>query len=107
MKQFAKDPRRMAAISRTENVINQSLFPPGTGYSLSVNDPTSAYLLKLAAAKVTALTDFDILPYPSILKASEIVDAVTGPLSDILVGAPLDAKLEEMQAKVEKIVAPL
>jgi len=73
----------------------------------AVNDPTSAYLLKLAAAKVTALTDFDILPYPSILKASEIVDAVTGALSDILVGAPIEPKLAEMQAKVEQIVAPL
>ncbi len=70
-------------------------------------DPTSGYLLKLAAAKVTALTDFDVLPYPSILKASEIVDAITGPLSDILVGAPMEAKLQEMQSKVEQIVAPL
>ena len=70
-------------------------------------DPTAGYLLKLAAAKVTAMTDFDVLPYPSILKASEIVDAITGPLSEILVGAPMEAKLEEMQGKVEKIVAPL
>jgi multiple sugar transport system substrate-binding protein len=70
-------------------------------------DPTCDYLLKLAAAKVTALTDFDILPYPSILKASEIVDAVTGPLSEILVGAAMEPKLNEMQAKVEQIVAPL
>jgi multiple sugar transport system substrate-binding protein len=73
-------------------------------------DPTSAYLLKLAATKITAMTDFDILPYPSILKASEIVDAVTGVLSDILVaapGAPIEPKLAEMQAKVEQIVAPL
>ncbi len=69
--------------------------------------PVTEYLLKLAASKVTALTDFDILPYPSILKASEIVDAITGPLSEILVGAPMTAKLAEMQDKVEKIVAPL
>ena len=29
------------------------------------------------------------------------------PLSEILVGAPIEPKLDEMQAKVEQIVAPL
>jgi multiple sugar transport system substrate-binding protein len=85
-------------------------YMPARNEALQVKaatDPTCGYLLKLAQSRVTAMTDFDILPYPSILKASEIVDAVTGPLSEILVGAPMEPKLGEMQSKVEQIVAPL
>jgi hypothetical protein len=40
-KQLLRDPRRMAALSRTQNVINANLFPSGTGYSLAANDPVS------------------------------------------------------------------
>lgn len=71
--------------------------------------PVTEYLLRLSAAvgagKVSALTDRDILPYPAITKAAEIVDAVTTPLSQVLVGAPVKPKIAAMQNTVEKIIA--
>jgi multiple sugar transport system substrate-binding protein len=67
--------------------------------------PVTRYLLKLSESGAALLTDRDVLPGPSILKAAEIVDAVTGALSDILVGAPVQPKLADAQAKVEKLLA--
>lgn len=87
-------------------------FPSRTSVleALAKRLPVSEYLLRLSAAvaagKVSALTDRDILPYPAITKAAEIVDAVTTPLSDILVGAAVKPKLGEMQASVEALLPP-
>jgi hypothetical protein len=66
--------------------------------------PVTGYLLTLSESGATLLTDRDVLPGPSILKAAEIVDTVTGALSEILVGAPAQPKLAEAQAKVEKLL---
>ena len=71
---------------------------------LAAERPVTGYLLKLSQSDATLYTDRDILPYPSILKAAEIVDAVTGSWSDIMVGGAIEPKLQEAQAKVEKIL---
>jgi len=67
--------------------------------------PAFGYLLRLAESDATTLTDSDILPGTSITRAAEIVDAVTGALSQIMVGAPVQAKLQEAQAVITKMLA--
>ena len=67
--------------------------------------PVLGYLLRLAESDATTLTDADILPAPSINKAAEIVDVVTGALSEIMVGAATQPKLQQAQSAVEKLLA--
>lgn len=66
--------------------------------------PVLDYLLKLEQSDAATLTDADILPPPSIEKAAEIVDVVTGALSEIMVGAPLQARLQSAQTTVEGLL---
>jgi multiple sugar transport system substrate-binding protein len=72
--------------------------------SLAAKRPVTGYLLKLAESGAALRTDRDILPYPSIMKAAEIVDAVTGSLSEIMIGGEVEPKLLEAQAKMEKLL---
>ncbi len=66
--------------------------------------PTLEYLLRLEQSDAATLTDADILPSPSINKAAEIVDVVTGALSEIMVGAPLLPRLQVAQTAVEGLL---
>ncbi len=73
--------------------------------ALAKQRPELGYLLRLASSDATLLTDRDILPPPSISKAAEIVDAVTGSLSEIMVGAPVEPKLEQARDALTKLLA--
>ena len=67
--------------------------------------PVLGYLLRLAESDATTLTDADVLPGPSINKAAEIVDILTGALSEIMVGAPVQPRLQTAQSALEKLLA--
>ena len=73
--------------------------------SVAKQRPVLGYLLKLAQSDTTTMTDVDILPYPSIMKAAEIVDAITGSLSEILTGGGAQPKLLQAQTAVDRLVA--
>jgi multiple sugar transport system substrate-binding protein len=48
-----------------------------------------------------------VLPYPSILKSSEIGDIVSIAVSAILTGSKVEDEMAKAQAAVEKAVATL
>jgi multiple sugar transport system substrate-binding protein len=74
---------------------------------LGADDPASAYLVRMSTAKVDALTDADLLPYPTILKAAQIEDIFGDAISQILLGAPVEQELQKAQIQVEDIVKTL
>jgi multiple sugar transport system substrate-binding protein len=74
---------------------------------LGTGDPAAAYLVRMSTANVDALTDADILPYPTILKAAQIEDIFGDAVSQILLGAPVEQELQKAQKQVEDIVQTL
>lgn len=72
---------------------------------LAREQPPVDYLVKLSTADVCACTDAVVLPYPSILKASEIGDAISNAVSAILTGAKVEDQLAKVQSQVEKSIA--
>jgi multiple sugar transport system substrate-binding protein len=75
--------------------------------ALSRSDPAADYILRMAEAKTDALTDADLLPYPSILKAAQIEDVFGDAVSQILLGQPVEPQLQKAQAAIEAIVKDL
>jgi hypothetical protein len=69
---------------------------------LIADQPEVDYLRRVSTSKVDALTDAEIMPYPLILKASEIGDAISEAAAAILIGAPVESELAKAQTKVEK-----
>ncbi|MDP8994717.1 MAG: extracellular solute-binding protein [Pseudomonadota bacterium] len=75
--------------------------------ALVAEQPVVDYLVRISEEGVDALTDAEIMPYPSILKASEIGDAVSNAMSQILLGAEVEPELEKAQAELEAAFADL
>jgi len=74
---------------------------------LSKEDPVTEYLVKEGSADICACTDVVVMPYPSILKSSEIGDAISDAISAILTGANVESELAKAQTRVEKSVSTL
>ena len=74
---------------------------------LAREQPVVDYLIKVSAADICACTDAVVLPYPSILKSSEIGDIVSIAVSAILTGSKVEDEMAKAQAAVEKAVATL
>jgi multiple sugar transport system substrate-binding protein len=74
---------------------------------LAKEQPVVDYLVKVGSADICACTDAVVLPYPSILKSSEIGDAISNAVSSFLTGGKVEDELAKAQATVEKAVATL
>ncbi|MEO8848271.1 MAG: extracellular solute-binding protein [Casimicrobiaceae bacterium] len=74
---------------------------------LSKENPVTEYLVKVGSSDICACTDVVVMPYPSILKSSEIEDAISDSVSAILTGANVQNELAKAQARVEKAVSTL
>lgn len=74
---------------------------------LSKENPVTEYLVKVGSSDICACTDVVVMPYPSILKSSEIGDAISDAISAVLAGAKVEDELAKAQAKVEKAVSTL
>lgn len=102
-----------AAIS-TERQIAMTVKHPGYHPSkqramaaLIAREPINQYLLDVAAQGVAAMTDVDIMPYPSILRASKIGDVMSEAMTAILLGADPAAELNKAQRELMEAFAGL
>ncbi|SFJ28429.1 carbohydrate ABC transporter substrate-binding protein, CUT1 family [Phyllobacterium sp. CL33Tsu] len=64
--------------------------------------PYLQYLIDVANGGADALSDAQEMPYPCILASSEIGDAVSDAISQILIGGEIPDELEKAQAKAQK-----
>jgi multiple sugar transport system substrate-binding protein len=64
--------------------------------------PELQYLIDVANGGADALSDMDEMPYPCILAASDIGDAVSDAISAVLVGGEVEPELEKAQAKLQR-----
>ncbi|WP_170285140.1 ABC transporter substrate-binding protein [Microvirga aerophila] len=99
----------LEAAASTESQIEMARKHPGymptrktALEKLIADQPEVDYLRRVSTSKIDALTDAEIMPYPLILKASEIGDAISEAAAAILIGAPVESELAKAQAKVEK-----
>ena len=74
---------------------------------LAKEKPVVKYLLDVASSDISAYSDAEIMPYPSILKASEIGDAFSTAISAVLTGGKVEEELAKAQARLEKAFAEL
>jgi multiple sugar transport system substrate-binding protein len=74
---------------------------------LAKEQPVVDYLVKVGSADICACTDAVVMPYPSILKSSEIGDAISNAVSAFLTGAKVEDELAKAQVTVEKAVSTL
>ncbi len=74
---------------------------------LAKEEPAVEYLLTVASSDISAYSDAEVMPYPSILKSSEIGDAISTAISAILTGGKVEEELGKAQAKLEKAFAEL
>lgn len=70
--------------------------------ALIQREPVVGYLLQAASPSVSAMTDVDVMPYPSILVASKIGDVISEAMAAILTGASPETELGKAQAELEK-----
>jgi multiple sugar transport system substrate-binding protein len=66
-------------------------------HTLIEREPVTRYLLQVTEQGVDAMTDVDIMPYPSILRASKIGDVMAEAMAAILVGAAPEGELRKAQ----------
>jgi hypothetical protein len=87
---------------------NAAYLPSRTSVTKQIvkQRPVLDHLLRLQQSGATLLTDANVLPGPSIERAAQVVDIVTGALSEIMVGAPLQPRLASAQTALEKLLAP-
>ena len=75
--------------------------------ALIEREPVNGYLLDVAAQGVDAMTDVDIMPYPSILRASKIGDVMSETMTAILLGADPATELGKAQRELTEAMAGL
>jgi multiple sugar transport system substrate-binding protein len=75
--------------------------------SLAKEMPVVQYLIDVANGAADALSDADLMPYPCILKSSEIGDAISDSISAILVGGDAKTELTKANEKLDKALASL
>jgi multiple sugar transport system substrate-binding protein len=75
--------------------------------ALIAREPVNGYLLEVAAQGVDAMTDVDIMPYPSILRASRIGDVMAESMTAILLGADPTVELRKAQRELTEAFAGL
>lgn len=64
---------------------------------LITREPVVGYLRDVAAQNVAAMTDVDIMPYPSILVASKIGDTMSDAITAVLLGEKPESALGKAQ----------
>jgi multiple sugar transport system substrate-binding protein len=69
--------------------------------------PVLQYLIDVANGGADALSDADEMPYPCILRSSEIGDAVSDAISAILVGGDVKQELQKGQNTIQKALDDL
>jgi len=100
----------LVAASTTEAQIDMSRKHPGYMPSRSraieaaiAQYPAAGYLIR-AEADPGAQTDVGVLPYPSILRAEEIADAVSTAISSVLTGGDTKEALGSAQRQIQTIL---
>jgi len=102
-----------AAVSTERQIQMTQRFP---GYhpskeramrALIEREPVNGYLLEVAAQGVDAMTDVDIMPYPSILRASKIGDVMSETMTAILLGADPATELGKAQRELTEAMVGL
>lgn len=101
----AVSTERQTAMTRSHPGYHPS--KDGALKALIQREPVVGYLQQVASQGVDAMTDIDIMPYPSILVASKIGDVMSESMTAILLGAAPEAELNKAQAELAKAYATI
>ncbi len=96
--------------SQTAMTVKYPGYHPSKQRAMSAlieRQPVTGYLLEVAAQGVDAMTDADIMPYPSILRASKIGDVMAEAMTAILLGADATVELGKAQRELTGAFAGL
>lgn len=75
--------------------------------ALIAREPEVGYLKRVATEGVDAMTDVDLMPYPSILRASKIGDVMAEAAAAVLIGASPESELGKAQTALAAEYATL